>query len=435
MGLFRYEAIDKTGKVVCGVMNARDEQQVAQNLSGMGYALRAVYASSSGRQPSPPARAKTAASGAIMPSGSGMQSVTLASGVPVSIKSRVPLPQLAIFFRQLATLVRSGIPLYQSFSDLAPATRDSRLKNAIPQMQQTLQVGQPLSSAMAAFPDLFPAHTIASVWCGELAGKLDVMIEEIATDLEFEASDTRLGRVGWGLVKANLIFFILTIPFYNLGNIVGPVLGNTEADFEHSQNLLGFFLGDAARQILHVTLPIALAVIASWIIWGYLKRVPTVRHLLDGILLAVPVWGKLHRYRSLGRFLHLVDELYAAGISPGTVWDAASVGPRNSAIVEKLRLAKSGASGSAGIGDIAAVAMVMEPEDVALISTGERTGQLPETLSRLSSTYAGKAALQKSTARIISISLMNSALIAMSGVTIIIIAKTYITPIAKLIGM
>ena len=47
MALFRYEAVDKTGKVLHGVMNASNEQQVAANLTQMGYAMRAVYSDSS----------------------------------------------------------------------------------------------------------------------------------------------------------------------------------------------------------------------------------------------------------------------------------------------------------------------------------------------------------------------------------------------------
>ena len=65
---------------------------------------------------------------------------------------------------------------------------------------------------------------------------------------------------------------------------------------------------------------LSLAIIAFWIVFGRVKRVTAVKRLLDVMLLNTPVWGTLHRYRSLARFLHELYGLYAAGIPPGTAW-------------------------------------------------------------------------------------------------------------------
>ncbi len=414
-------------------MNASDERQVAQRLTAMGYTARGIYGASE-----PAARPRTGAPTqprAPAAHVAGMQAVTVASGVPVSVKSKVPTPRLAMFFRQLVTLVRSGVPLYQAFVDLASATRDHRLKFAISAMQEVLQSGQPLSSAMASHPDLFPAYTVASVWCGEMAGRLDLALEEIASDIETEASDQRLGRFGWALVKINLIFLILALPAYNLTNLVQPVLGDRPEDIERARNLGAMFWRDVIDGILRKSIPIVAATLLLWMVWGYVKRVPAARRLIDGALLRVPIWGKLHRYRSASRFLHVLDSLYEAGINPSRAWEAASITARNSEIAEKLRLARDASSQAAGITDLAALSKVLEPEDVSMISTGERTGQLPETLAKLSTIYAERAAAQKSAGRLLSISLMNAALIAMSGLAVAVIVRSYVSPIIKFLGI
>ena len=424
MGLFRYEAVDRAGKVVHGAMKAPDEQQVARVLAQKGYAARAIHPAS-GQQKTvsrPPAAQSTPAQQT-----GGMHSVTIASGVPVSVKSRVSASRLAMFFRQLVTLVRSGIPLYQSFSDMAPVIRDRRLRNALPHIQQSLQAGQSLSSAMAGFPDIFPAHAVASVWSGELAGKLDVVLEDVASDFEQEASDTRFGRIGWGLTKISVILLIATIPLFNMAVLLAPVLDESEAD------IVGHWLGSYPPVFVSKCLPVILIFLASWIAWGYVKRVPTVRRLLDGMLLRVPVWGKLHRYRSVSRFLHLMDELYAAGINPSTAWNAASIAPRNSEIAEKLRLARE-QTPSAGIADLAAFSNVLEPEDVAFIATGEKTGQVPATVGKLAETYADKAASQKTVGRMWSVSLVVAVQLAIGGAALIFMASTYAKTLMKLMG-
>ncbi|MCX8059823.1 MAG: type II secretion system F family protein, partial [Aquificaceae bacterium] len=92
-------------------------------------------------------------------------------------------------------------------------------------------------------------------------------------------------------------------------------------------------------------------------------------------------------------------------------WDAASVAPRNSEISEELRTARNNASVSMGIADMIALSGVLKPEEVYLIASGEKSGQVPEVLSRLSQTYDEKAKLQKSAARALSISLMLSGII------------------------
>ena len=185
--------------------------------------------------------------------------------------------------------------------------------------------------------------------------------------------------------------------------------------------------------MLHKTIPIALAIIVSWVVWGYMKRIPTVRRALDGALLRVPVWGKLHRYRSLSRFLSLLDHLYSAGITPFTAWDAACVSPRNSAIAEKLKLARRESSAT-GIADLALLTGVLEPEDVGLISAGEKTGQIPEIVSKLAEMYALKAESQKTLGRMWSVSLVTAAQLAIGGVGMILMAKSYAGVLLKLMS-
>lgn len=433
MGMYRYEAIDKVGKVVRGVMSASDEQQVAQKLGQMGYSVRGVYGA--GAQPAPAQVPTAATASAPAQRATGMQRVTLPSGVPVSIRPKVPADRLAMFFRQLVTLVQAGIPLYQSFGDMA-RTSDVRLRRVVPEIQQALQAGQSLSSALGAYPDLFPAHTIASVWCGELSGKLDVILGEVASDLEAEASDARLGRIGWGIVRAYTIFLVLTWPLFTLlGNMTSQVLGDDPASAASSDGIMGSAMRDIVWMIVHVCVPIAVGLVLTWVIWAHVKRVPAVRAALDSALLRVPVWGRIHRFRSVSRFLHVLDLLYGAGINPSQAWDAASFTPRNSDIIGSLRSARKAASVSTGIAELAAMSSVLEPEEVSLIASGEKTGQVPDSLARISSTYEEKARLQKSTARILSIGLMNSSLIAITGIGLIVLAKTYVAPIARFIGI
>ncbi|MDH7602879.1 MAG: type II secretion system F family protein [Armatimonadota bacterium] len=429
MPLYRYEAVDKTGKVVRGAMDAANEQQVVRKLAAMGYSARQVYAPSAGasasRTSGPAVQAVHGRSGAV----------PTVLGIPVSVKSKVPTNRLAAFFRQLAVLTRSGVPLFQAFSDLSSVTRDRRLRRAIVAIQQELQLGRYLSNALAKFPDLFPAHIVASVWCGELAGKLDVALDEVATDLESEASDELYARVGWTLFKINLIFLVLTLPAYNVTNLIAPLLGSSTEDVERSRDLVRMFWGDVAHAIVHQYLPAAIGLMLAWWAWGHIKRVAAVRRLLDSFLLRMPIWGKLHRYRAVSRFAKALDMLYEAGISPLRAWEAATLVPRNSEIAARLRLAMPERVSNRSIAELVAASNVLEPEEAAMIATAERAGQLSGTLARLSAMYAERASVQKTTARAVSVSLLIASLIAMSGIALIIMVKSYFGPMLKFMGV
>lgn len=437
MGLFRYEAVDRSGKVVRGVMNARDEEQVARNLESMGYAARGIYSQSSARgraaataaPPQPAALAGQPATGARMGPRRGIESVTLASGVPVTIRSCVHTSALAAYFRQLATLVKSGMGISQALVEVSMNTRDGRLRRVIPELAEATQSGRRLSGAMAEYPGLFPVHTIAAIWAGELAGNLEIALQEVASDLEQETSETRFGRIGWGIAKIHIIALMVLIPASNVANLLIPAL---EKALSASQSVgavqvIGFVVENYVRTMLWKSLAAIGVLLAIWIGLGHAKRIPTVKRFLDGVLIGMPVWGRLQKDRALARFLHVMDGLYAAGIGPGQSWEAASLVVRNSAIAERLRLARSRVSANAGVAELFAASGVFEPDEVGMAASGEKSGQVPEVLANMSSIYTDKAAAASTRGRVVSVTLLNLAIGAMTVFIFYRIVNSYCT--------
>ncbi len=427
MGLFRYEAVDKSGKVLRGVMNASSEQQVARKLTAMGYSTRGVYAAG-GSQPATAAPARTAAAPTAARPATGMQKVTLASGVPVSIRSKVPASQLASYFRQLSTLVKSGMTVHQAFSEMAQVVRNPRLRRTLVTSQEAAQSGRSFSSAMAEYPDVFPVHTVASVWAGELAGRLEIALDEVASDLELEASEIRYGRIGWGIAKIHLIALIVLIPISNVVGLLLPALEDALKAGERStwQQVLRSVWSNYVHNMLWKTMLGIVACIVLWLVWGQVKRIPWVKRMLDGALLMVPLWGRLHKDRALARFLHVMDGLYAAGLSPGQAWDAASLTVRNSALAERLRLARSRLSPTVSVVELFTASGVFPVDEIGMAASGEKTGRVPDVLSQMSAIYADKAAAGKTRNRVISVTLLNLMMAAMVVFVFARIVNSYV---------
>ena len=360
------------------------------------------------------------------PSG-GIASVTVASGVPVNIKPAVSLPALASFFRHFATLVRSGMPVYQALNEMQTAVHNSKLRNVLPRMQETAQSGHKLSGAMANYPGIFPVHAIASIYAGELAGKLDTALEEIASDLEEESATTRMGRIGWGMMKINWITFIIMLPACSITDLLLPVLKQSLASAGNmsKEQVLREIMSTYIHDMLPRALLISAAMIVLWIVWGFIKRVPAARRMLDGALLYVPLWGPYHRDRAISRFAHVLDGLYSAGISPGTAWDAASLTVRNSAIAEKLRLVRSRVGPTAGLAETMAASGVFPSNDVALAASGEKAGQVPQVLANMSRSYAERAAAVKVLGRTVAIGLLIFFCLVLGGYVMVKATQSY----------
>lgn len=409
MALFRYEATDKNGRVVRGAMDARDESQVANNLMKMGYSVRAVQ--STAPRPAP------ATTQAPAPTASAAR---IFAAVPVSIRSVVPLSSLAMFFRQLATLVKSGQPVYQSLSDILTHTRQRHLTRVLPEMCSAVQSGRSLSAAMAAYPGIFPSWTVASVWTGELSGSLEIVLEEVAVDLEAEAKDARYGSIWWVITKLTVVFGLMTIPLCDLSKILSPLL-RMEGP---SPNALPLVMASIVSALIK-WLPIALGVGFAFIAWTYAKRIPSVRAALDEALLMAPVWGKLHKYRSLSRFLRAMDRLYAAGISPDTAWSAASLTAHNHAVARRLKAVAPQAGASEGASSRLSAAGLFDNDDIGLTVAGERSGNLSNTFAQLDHIYQSRAAQQKTQGKIFSTSAFITFQIAVSGILTILMVYSY----------
>ncbi len=435
MGLYRYEATDKTGNLLRGVLQARDEQQLAVMLNNRGLTLRTAYPPNSGSRQSasrpgtlaghqPSGGRPVAASAAASGSAPGIASVTV-DGLPVSVKSCVSPRQLAAFFRQFATLMRAGIPAFQAMRDMVLTTQNGNLKHAAEQMSGVLQQGGKLSSAMAQFPAVFPVHTIASIWCGEMVGRIDIALDEVAVEYEQEIKEFFLGKLGWFLAKSQLLTLVSAIPLLDTKRLLQPVLQEAWAAQRMTPDI-GAVLKSLAIAYIKNVLPITLLLVGGflvfWLVLGLIKRVPAVKRTTDRIVAGVAVWGPLHRYRGLARFLAIMERLTAAGIPAKQAWEAASLTPRNSEVAQRLRDAATVSAGESTV-EMMKESLVFELEDVGTVDAGVRSGSLPEMLGNLAQMYQSRSDAQTGKGRFTSIVVLVNWIIISSGLLAIFTAK------------
>jgi general secretion pathway protein F len=290
---------------------------------------------------------------------------------------------LALLTRQLATLLRSGLPLEESLQAVAEQTEKARVQRIVIGVRSKVVEGHPLADGLRDFPQAFPEIYRATVSAGEQSGKLDSVLERL--------SDYTESRQAMGQQVSNALVYpivLLVLSFAIVSFLLAYVVPQVVAVFESGHQELPIatrFLIGMSDLIRHYWF-YGLIVIALGI-WGYRRwvRAPENRLRVDRIQLKLPLVGKLIRGLNTARFSRTFSILTASAVP---VLEALRISaevvnnlPMRHAVEEAAGRVREGAP----IGKSLAVRKLFPPMMVHLISSGESSGELEKMLERAAS--------------------------------------------------
>jgi type IV pilus assembly protein PilC len=395
MSLFRYEAIDPSGKIVMGAMDASDEAAVMARLSQQGYR---------------PHRVIPTAGASAVSSKNRTRSVPQGSRPAASRLGGATAKDLALFYRQLAALVRSGMSLFQSLDNLAPRTKQPALAQTAREMAEAARSGGRISDVMEKYPRLYSPHAVASVRAGELGGFIEIVLDEIAYDYEQEiAFYKEMGRPKWLVIQECFAIAIAQPLFPHL--------------FPNNQVLE--YLKLAFLRNIPITIA-ALLLVRFLYRW---MQEPYNRARRDALALRVPVFGDLARQKSLASFVRMMRRLYQAGIGPISVWEGAMNVAPNAVIRARLNGVYGLMQQGVPIHEAFAQTGLFANETEQLLATGVLSGQVVEMLDRVAEYYQNNVDRAFDLARYWMYRLCYALFIALSGAVLIIMLKSYFTAV------
>ncbi len=220
---------------------------------------------------------------------------------------------IAVFTRQLATMLTSGIPLVQSFTIISQATENPRLKKLIVDIRNDVESGTTLSEAFAKHRNYFDELYVNLVEAGESAGVLDQVLASIA-DYK-ERIESIKGKVKKAMfypatvvavaIAVTLLLLIVVIPqfeeiFQSFGADL-PAFTRMIVDASEFMQAQGWWV-------------ILLAVGAIWGIFQLKKRNKKVAHFIDRWSLKMPIIGPVLEKSALARFASTLATTFAAGV-------------------------------------------------------------------------------------------------------------------------
>jgi type IV pilus assembly protein PilC len=357
---FDYQVRDKTGKMITGQLEADTQAAVASKLTSMGYAPIKIEE---------------------------VKTTGLNYEINMPGSNRVKLKDLAIFSRQFATMISSGLALIRALSILQEQTENKKLAETIDEIRTQVEAGTSLSQALAEHDKVFPKLYVAMVRAGESAGMLDEVLLRVAAMYE---ADVKLRSkiksamtypvivliMAIGLSTAMLVFIVPT--FADMFDTLGGELPLPTLMLQRASQFVASPLGLA----VYIGIPTAL-----WFSYKRIRATEKGRHTLDVIKLKLPVFGPLFHKIALSRFARNLSTLLGAGVPILQALEITADTVNNGPIANAVKDVQDSVRQGESIYRPLSGHEVFPPMVVQMIAVGEETGNVDGMLAKIADFY------------------------------------------------
>jgi general secretion pathway protein F len=358
---FRYSAIGKTGKLEHGHIEADAEATARNEVKNRGLYLVSLK--------------ETATQGK-------KRGLFFSFG----IKQKLPI-QLA---RQLASLLRGGVPLFQALTIIANQLEGDREREIVSYLCEEVKGGAPFSEALKAYPEIFDNLFVYSVSAGEKTGALDSILRYQADLLESRASVK--AKIKAALVYPAIMCVVGTGVLIFLMTYVVPMVTkmfdrmNQQLPMPTQVLMAITNFVNSYLLVFAIFLGVAIFAFSRWV-----KGNQKGRQFWDGFVLRSPLFGSLYRMVLISRFAKIMGTLLKSGVHMLQSLVVVSSTMKNSivsdAVMNMSRMVERGADLSIALRETA-----IFPSYVAdMVSVGESSGNLEEMLASVSEYYETNA--------------------------------------------
>ncbi|MGE5393022.1 MAG: type II secretion system F family protein [Candidatus Saccharibacteria bacterium] len=303
----------------------------------------------------------------------------------VSFFDSVPMKDLVMFSRQLATLINAKVPIVQSLKILELQVSSTKLKTVIAEVASKVESGESLSVAIAGHPKIFSPLYVSLVHAGELSGGMDEALMYLATQMEKDY-DLRSKVIGALTYPLFIVFAIIIVGILMFIYVLPPmisILKESEVELPFTTKILV-----AVTDFMKAYWWLLLSIIVGGLI-GLKAWLSTYggKFAFDYFKINVPIFGKLSKNVYMARFARNLSTLVAGGIPIVKALDSVADIVGNHVYRNIIFEASEQVRNGKGI----AMSLVDRPEFPPIVSQmtqiGESTGKLQEILDKLATFY------------------------------------------------
>lgn len=403
MAAYEYRGIDKSGKEVKGVRDADNEKSLRAALKREGIFLTRV----------------------------GKGKVKGGTGLSKEVDfaqyfEKIKPTDVAVLTRQLATLVKAGIPLVEALGAVSDQIEKPKLRRVIAKIRQDVSEGATLAGAVSKHPEAFSPLFPNMIRAGEASGTLDQVLTRLA---EFTEASVKLrqkikGAMMYPIIMVVVGGLILTGMFIYVIPQITQIFADTGQELPWVTRLViatSDFLRDWALLVFGL-------LIAG--IWGFRrwKKTEKGRNKWDRLKLKFPVFGPLFLMVGVARFTKTLATLLRSGVPLLTALDICKAVLENALLVQTVEDTRIAVKEGANLADPLKRSGQFPPMVTHMIAIGERSGALDEMLEVVSEAYESQVE-----ARISGLTtLLEPIMIVGMGVTVAIIVFAVLMPILQM---
>ncbi|MEK6550182.1 MAG: type II secretion system F family protein [Pseudomonadota bacterium] len=353
LDLYTWEGVDKQGKKVKGEMSA----------SGVAFVNSLLR-----RQ--------------------GIRPVKVAKrrGELFKFKKKIAPKDIAIFARQLATMMEAGIPVAQSFDIVGRGHENPSMQELIMAIKTDVESGTNLTAALGKFPLYFDALFCNLVQAGEQAGILDSILDKIATYKEkMEAIK--------GKIKSALFYptAVIVVAFIITAILMIFVIPQFESLFKGFGADLPAFtqmvmnLSHTFRDYWYLMIAGTVGPVMGI---GYVyKRSAKMQHTVDRLLLKAPIIGEIVKKATIARFCRTLATMFAAGVPLVEALDSVAGASGNRVYYEGTIQVKADVSTGMQLQAAMNTTGLFPNMVIQMVAIGEESGELDKMLGKVADFY------------------------------------------------
>ncbi len=357
MKKYKYSARDVKGKVVNGVVEARDGNAVTDILHDRGLIVVTIKESM------------------------GIDFERLSE---VNIGG-IPMKEKVIFMRQMSTMVGAGLPLTRALEIMTQQVENPFFRRTLKDVLTSVQSGKSLSNSFRAQEEIFDEITLNLIEAGEESGKLEIILERLATELEEKNSLS--SKLKSAMIYPAIILLVIVAVVILMMFVLVPSMASIYADFNAELPFATKLLMNISDFFINYWWAM-LVVIAVLVIGGkYYLGSHKGKRTFDKLVLKIPVVGGIITKMQLSQFTRILALLLGSGLSIIKALELTASSLSNSVFKDVVLDAKSEVEKGGALALPIARSEYFPLLVSSMIAVGEETGEIDAVLTKVSEYY------------------------------------------------
>jgi len=370
MPMYAYKGVANNGKAVNGVRDAESPKALRQVMRKDGVLVTSFELSKGGKA----AKEQNAKKASI--------SKDVDFG---GLFSGVRKVEIAAFTRQMATLLRSGIPLADALGALVEQLTNVRFKAPVSEVRTAVNEGSSFADALGKHPKLFDELFVSMVRAGEVAGNLDEVLTRLADFLE--GSQKLKSKIQGAMIYPMVMVVVGTVIMAVLMIKVIPEITQMFTQQGKTLPLNTRFLIWTSRFMGHNFLWLLIGGIAAGVLFLRWARSKDGKPVWHAFTLKLPVIGELVRTINVGRFARTLGTMLQSGVPMLRALDTAKQIVGNVLIQRAVEEAKKAVTEGESLATTLKKSGQFPATMIHMVAVGEKAGQLEQMLERVATTY------------------------------------------------